>query len=133
MCRLSGHQKLVYDLSWSRKGKYLLSASADGTARVWSLSEQKQEKVLAHPSFVYAAQFHPRVTTVVVTASYDSAVRVWGIDADRSEVRSQGNFWIFICRLKTLLSSLRTFWKSRFLVLSFFCVVFMRQLFAFHF
>ena len=34
---LSGHVSIVYDLSWSEDDRFLISASADGTARVWAL------------------------------------------------------------------------------------------------
>lgn len=34
---LSGHVSIVYDLNWSEDDRFLVSASADGTARVWAL------------------------------------------------------------------------------------------------
>ncbi|XP_067938585.1 jouberin-like isoform X2 [Watersipora subatra] len=77
---LTGHYNNVYALSWSRADKYLLSASSDGTARVWEVVNKKCLKLLPHPTFVYCAKFHPRVSKVVVTGSYDNILRVWHID-----------------------------------------------------
>jgi WD40 repeat protein len=34
----SGHHDIVYDLSWSTDGTMILTASADGTAKVWNTS-----------------------------------------------------------------------------------------------
>ena len=48
--------------------------------RVWDLDTQKCLKMLPHPTFVYCAKFHPRVSKVVVTGSYDNIVRVWEVD-----------------------------------------------------
>ncbi|KAL3869318.1 hypothetical protein ACJMK2_042012, partial [Sinanodonta woodiana] len=78
---LSGHFGIVYDLCWSKKDTHLLSASSDGTVRVWNLEKLTEcDKLLPHPSFVYCAQFHPRVDTVVVSGGYDQVIRVWSVD-----------------------------------------------------
>ncbi|CAH1775536.1 unnamed protein product, partial [Owenia fusiformis] len=79
-----GHYGIVYDLCWSKKDKYLLSCSSDGTARVWDMLEGKSEaaKLFPHPGFVYTAQFHPRVSTIVATGGYDRIIRVWDIKTD---------------------------------------------------
>ncbi len=37
---------------------------------------------MPHPSFVYAAQYHPWVQKVVVTGGYDQIVRVWTLQTD---------------------------------------------------
>ncbi|XP_028824293.1 jouberin isoform X2 [Denticeps clupeoides] len=77
-----GHLSPVYDLSWSRDDCSLLTASSDGTVRVWNtdLCLASAQKVLPHPSFVYCAQFHPCVQSLVVTGGYDSLLRVWCVD-----------------------------------------------------
>ncbi|XP_014681830.1 PREDICTED: jouberin-like isoform X1 [Priapulus caudatus] len=79
VARLRGHAGVVYDLCWSRDDARLLSASSDSTVRLWDTIEfsAKMNKVLPHPSFVYASKFHPRVASVVVTAGYDHVLRVW--------------------------------------------------------
>lgn len=78
---LRGHFSLVYDLCWSRKDTHLVSASADGTVRVWNILEAKpvEERVLPHPGFVYCCKFHPQVDGIVVTGCFDQVLRVWDL------------------------------------------------------
>ena len=40
---LKGHHDLVHDLQWSADDNFLLSASADGTAKMWKLMNKEQE------------------------------------------------------------------------------------------
>ena len=56
-----GHLNLVYDLEWSDDNELLLSASSDGTARVWDTTKFSAAplKTLPHPCFVYCARFRP--------------------------------------------------------------------------
>ncbi|KAF7670049.1 hypothetical protein LDENG_00084520 [Lucifuga dentata] len=84
LAAFSGHFKIVYDLCWSRDDRSLLSASSDGTVRVWNVEELLgiAQKVLPHPSFVYCAQYHPTAQNLVVTGGYDSLLRVWRLDVD---------------------------------------------------
>jgi len=39
-------------------------------------------KLLPHPSFVYAAKYHPQVGRVVVTGGFDRVIRVWSLLSD---------------------------------------------------
>ncbi|KAK6171988.1 hypothetical protein SNE40_018397 [Patella caerulea] len=77
----SGHFGILYDLCWSKRDTQLLSASNDGTVRVWNLHEfgEDADKVLPHPSFVYTAQFHPRIDGIIVSGAFDQVIRVWDI------------------------------------------------------
>ncbi|XP_048346095.1 jouberin isoform X2 [Sphaerodactylus townsendi] len=84
-----GHLNIVYDLCWSKDNQHLLTASSDGTARMWKIEAQATSavKVLPHPSFVYTAKFHPVADYVVVTGCYDSMIRVW--NAKVNEIHGQ--------------------------------------------
>ncbi len=74
---LAGHKGPVYALDWYRNNQ-LLSASGDGSVRIWSAKcPRKQEAVLQHPTYVYAARFHPNEVEIVATAGYDQVVRIW--------------------------------------------------------
>jgi WD40 repeat protein len=73
-----GHHDLIHDLNWSPDDNFLVSASADGLAKVWDLtdkdrndgpknlnyaSQESREKFehakLVHPSYVYGAKIFP--------------------------------------------------------------------------
>ena len=73
---LRGHYDLIHDMNWSRDDRFLVTASADGSAKVWTLAEaetaNQKERLnytendalffltqLMHPSFVYGAKIHP--------------------------------------------------------------------------
>ena len=57
------HRRLVHQLDWSADGAYLLSVSADGTAKVWHADATGPQlalnTALAHPGFVYSGRFRP--------------------------------------------------------------------------
>ena len=63
----------------------LLSGSGDGTALVWAFNDtgtRLQHQLLSTlslspPSFVYSARFVPRTPDVIVTGSFDRAIRLW--------------------------------------------------------
>uniref|UniRef100_A0A8I3MXJ7 Jouberin n=1 Tax=Canis lupus familiaris TaxID=9615 RepID=A0A8I3MXJ7_CANLF len=82
MRELCGHLNIIYDLCWSNDDRYILTASSDGTARIWKneINNSNTFRVLPHPSFVYTAKFHPAVKELVVTGCYDSVIRVWKVD-----------------------------------------------------
>ncbi|XP_048387522.1 jouberin isoform X2 [Stegostoma tigrinum] len=85
----NGHFNIVYSLCWSNDDKTILSASSDGTVRVWNTENYQSpaEKILPHPSFIYTAKYHPFVQCLVVTGGYDSIIRVWNINVN--EVNGQ--------------------------------------------
>ncbi|XP_014636739.1 PREDICTED: jouberin isoform X3 [Ceratotherium simum simum] len=82
MRELCGHLNIIYDLCWSKDDRYVLTASSDGTARIWKneINNTNTFRVLPHPSFVYTAKFHPAVKELVVTGCYDSVIRIWKVD-----------------------------------------------------
>ncbi|XP_045150448.1 jouberin isoform X2 [Echinops telfairi] len=82
MRELCGHLNIIYDLCWSKDDRYILTASSDGTARIWKneINNTSTFRVLPHPSFVYTAKFHPAVKELVVTGCYDSVIRIWKVD-----------------------------------------------------
>lgn len=98
---LKGHNDLIHDLCWDREDKYLVSASADGTVRIWNLTVKDHTTPerfnfrdndhmfylgeCFHPSFVYGAKIHPssdQNTLYIVTVCFDGFVRIWEADVD---------------------------------------------------
>lgn len=77
---LVGHSQPVYSLSFSPDNRYLLSSSADGTARLWS-TETRQNLVAyrGHSYPIWAAKFSP-VGFYFATASHDRTARLWRTD-----------------------------------------------------
>ncbi|EOB05364.1 Jouberin, partial [Anas platyrhynchos] len=84
-----GHLNIVYDLCWSKDNEYLLTASSDGTVRMWKIETQAASavRVFPHPSFVYTAKYHPVAESLVVTGCYDSVIRIW--NANVKEIHGQ--------------------------------------------
>ncbi|XP_072545450.1 jouberin isoform X2 [Salminus brasiliensis] len=82
LASFNGHLSIVYDLCWTRDDGCLLSASSDGTVRVWNIERLQAlaQKILPHPSFVYCAQYHPHIQSLVVTGGYDGLLRVWNLE-----------------------------------------------------
>ncbi|MGH4011612.1 MAG: WD40 repeat domain-containing protein [Pseudonocardiaceae bacterium] len=56
---LSGHTGRVLLLGFTRNPDRLVSAAADGTARIWSLSEQRQLAEVRLDASLQCAAFHP--------------------------------------------------------------------------
>ena len=61
---LNGHQDIIYDLTWSEDERLLITASSDGSVRIWDIYEHrinapKPVAVFQHPCFVYSAKIHP--------------------------------------------------------------------------
>jgi jouberin len=81
---LTGHYRIIYDLCWSKSDHGLLSASADGTVRVWDIEKMARSscKLLPHPSFVYTARYHSHVSKIVVTGGFDRLIRIWNLESD---------------------------------------------------
>nr|XP_010299598.1 PREDICTED: jouberin [Balearica regulorum gibbericeps] len=84
-----GHLNIVYDLCWSKDNQYLLTASSDGTVRMWKIEMQAASavRVFPHPSFVYTAKYHPIADSLVATGCYDSVIRIW--NANVKEINGQ--------------------------------------------
>ena len=74
---LAGHERIVWCAAFSPDGRRIVTASHDGTARVWDSSIGGELAVLkGHRGSVYSASFSPDGKTIV-TASEDATARVW--------------------------------------------------------
>ena len=67
---------LVGSASFSPDGARIVTASYDGTARVWDAATGKEVAVLRHGDWVGSASFSPD-GAVIVTASKDRTARLW--------------------------------------------------------
>lgn len=77
---LGGHEEHVGSASFSPSGDHIVTASSDGTARVWRVDGSGMPVVLAgHEGAVSSASFSPD-GNYIVTASEDHTARVWRTD-----------------------------------------------------
>nr|WP_062340188.1 trypsin-like peptidase domain-containing protein [Herbidospora sakaeratensis] len=73
--RLPAHTAPLHAIDWSRSGRYLLTSSGDGTARLWDTHDRRPVLRLATGES-HAARFNP-IYTQVATGSQDGGVRLW--------------------------------------------------------
>lgn len=97
---LNGHNGLVYELDWSPEDdKFLLSASGDCTAAVWSISSKTPLYLLPHPSFVYCGKWLGS-SEELLTGGKDHVVRRWRKRGDAFElIEEMGGYHGFITSL----------------------------------
>jgi len=83
--RYIGHQNSVYQIKVSRDGgDRLVTASADGTVRVWDVAKAVQTNMLAigtgnDPAIPNSAQFAPDQNSILVTLS-DNSARMYSLN-----------------------------------------------------
>ena len=73
---LGGHSGYVTAVAWSPDGHHILTASNDGTARIWDAITGDNTLTLTRTSWVSAVAWSPDGTHIL-TASKDRAARVW--------------------------------------------------------
>jgi len=77
IANLAGHTASVWVASFSPDGTRVVTASGDGTARIWNAATSQSIAILrGHTDMVWAASFSPDDTRVV-TASRDGTARIW--------------------------------------------------------
>lgn len=78
---IPAHRLVIRSLAASRDGSRLVSASADGNARIWQVVtpwEARALHTLAHPAPVSDTEFSP-TGSLVVTAASDGSIRLWNV------------------------------------------------------
>jgi tricorn protease-like protein len=74
---LKGHSGRLYGVRFSPDGKFVVTASADQTARIWEVpSGQLKATLRGHSAHVFGVDFSPN-SSRVVTASGDGTAKVW--------------------------------------------------------
>jgi len=84
--RLAGHEDIVYTAKFSLDGTQVVTASNDGTARVWQLESGQSQVLAGHEWVVQDAVFSPDGTQVVTVGYYDNTARVWNLETGESQV-----------------------------------------------
>ena len=86
VAELDAHHGMTYDLVWSDDEAHLVTASADGTTKLWAVNKQPTLVALfRQPTYVYAAALVSGGDQWlrVVTGAHDGSVRYW--DPETSE------------------------------------------------
>ena len=78
VCKLLGHLGNVLYTGWSNDGHFVITASMDGTARIWSADDGELLRVFhqLEERWVIAAAFSPDGTRVAA-ASGDGVATIW--------------------------------------------------------
>eukprot|EP00871_Galdieria_phlegrea_P002129 jgi/Galph1/2917/GphlegSOOS_G1579.1 len=76
LLELNGHTKDILDLDWSKNG-FLLSASMDGTVKLWHVSAANCLRTFEHSDFVTCVCFHPEDERIFLSGCVDETLRLW--------------------------------------------------------
>lgn len=88
---LTGHTDRVWAAAFSPDGQRVVTASSDGTARIWdAVLGLTVRRLTGHTGFVYRAVFSPDGSRVL-TASADKTARIWDAATGRELVRLIGH------------------------------------------
>jgi WD40 repeat protein/outer membrane protein OmpA-like peptidoglycan-associated protein len=88
---LIGHKQSITSLQWNTSGTLVLTASKDGSVRLWSAETGETVKAInAHKATVYTAYLSPDEKRVL-SASADKTARVWNAQTGDSIVTLTGH------------------------------------------
>lgn len=77
---LAGHEGSLWAVDYSPDGSFVVTASGDGTARLWDTTSGKQLRAfIGHEDEVVSVAFGPDGRTVL-TGSYDQTARLWDVE-----------------------------------------------------
>ena len=79
--KLQGHWKQIQSLSWSRCGRYLLTASQDCRATLWDLKTQERIRTAKFEAPIYTAELHPYNHFLFVVSLFEDSPFLVDINA----------------------------------------------------
>lgn len=84
-CTLRGHSKGVSDFDWSLSNDFIVSASLDGTARVWDTSSGQTVRVLpdTYDAAVLSCHFMPLNNNMIITGNQKGYVQVYNMSTGK--------------------------------------------------
>lgn len=72
------HPYSVYDVAFSPNGKTIVTAHADGTAKLWNLSTKNVVPLKGHQDSVWKVSFNPNGQRIA-TLGRDNTMRIWDL------------------------------------------------------
>ena len=89
MFELKGHLSDLYWAQYSPDGLHIITASKDGTARVWNAKTGKELlQLIGHNNIIYMARYS-RDGLRIVTTSRDSTIRIWEANSGKELLRKK--------------------------------------------
>ncbi|KAK9898308.1 WD40 repeat-like protein [Cystobasidium minutum MCA 4210] len=89
---LSGHSHRVVKVAFHPSGRYLSSASYDGTWRLWDVETSKELLLQeGHSKEVYSVAFQPTDGSLMASGGLDAIGRVWDLRSGRSVMVLDGH------------------------------------------
>jgi U4/U6 small nuclear ribonucleoprotein PRP4 len=89
---LSGHSNRVVKVAFHPSGRYLSSASYDGTWRLWDVETGKELLLQeGHSKEVYSVAFQPTEGSLMASGGLDAIGRVWDLRSGRSVMVLDGH------------------------------------------
>ena len=99
--RLTGHSHFVEDVCLSVDGQFALTASWDGTARLWNLVKGTSvETLTGHKKDLLSVTFSPD-NRHIITGSRDKTFKVWNTLGECKLTMEKGDDWISCVRHST--------------------------------
>ncbi|MSU64377.1 MAG: hypothetical protein EXS31_18640 [Pedosphaera sp.] len=77
LCTLTGHSNIVASVRYSPDGRWLASASWDGTLRLWDTVTRQEATNFVHPDALYSAVFSPDGKILASATDYEAVIRFW--------------------------------------------------------
>ena len=86
-----GHSSTVLSVAFSPDGHYVLTGSADNTARLWEAETGIELRTFeGHGAWIACVAFSPNGHHIL-TGSHDSTARLWNVETGREVQRFEGH------------------------------------------
>ena len=90
---IPGHEDTIRAIRFSKAGDLVLTASADGTARLWDVHGDPRAVLRGHGWDVLSAEFSPD-SRRIVTASKDKTARLWDLQGNELAILRGHDGWV---------------------------------------